>query len=364
MLITESIVAALCEPVLILDVTLSAVTANPAFLKALQVPYADVRGKHVDDFFVPDKGQPELGPFLKGVRDQECTCQNLNVLYTVPTGAQLLLTVIASRIYVGEARTMMLLLELRDTTRQRKEEKDAQALSDAYRLRGVALEGMNKDLEAFTYSASHDMRTPLRLMNKIAHMLLSDHGAQLPPGAVAKINMILSSTQEMGKLIEDLLHFSQISREPIKKRSIEIHQLASHAWGSLKEERRGRDIEIAIDPLPTCMADRALLKQVLLNLLGNALKFTRLEATTKIHVGFVEVDGRVAYFVQDNGVGFEMIHADSVFDAFHRLHRGQHFEGSGVGLALVKRIIERHGGTIWAEGRVNEGATFYFTLGE
>lgn len=328
------------------------------------MPTVDIRGKCIDEFFVPDKGQPGLRPFLTEIRDQECTCQRTEVLYMAPSGAQLLLTVIASRIYVGDERTLLLLLEIRDTTLQREEERAAQELSDAYRLRGVALEAMNKDLEAFTYSASHDMRTPLRLMNKIAHLLLEDYGARLPPGAVAKINMLLNSTQEMATLMEDLLRFSQINREPMKKRRVEIHQLASQALGTLKEERRGRDIEVTIDQLPPCLADRALLKQALLNLLANALKFTRLADSTKIHVGFTRSGGRTVYFVRDNGVGFDMVHVDTIFDAFHRLHRGQPFEGSGVGLALVKRIVERHGGTIWAEGRVNHGATFYFTLGE
>ncbi|MBI5091852.1 MAG: PAS domain S-box protein [Candidatus Hydrogenedentes bacterium] len=253
---------------------------------------------------------------------------------------------------------------LLDITEKKDTELRVQKLNEVLQQHSAALEEINEELDSYSHSVSHDLRTPLRLTNKIAHLLLQEHGAQLPHGAVEKVRMILDSTHQMGKLIEDLLAFSRLSREPMKKRRVDIGRLAQEALEELQDERQGRDVEVVIDELPPCIADRALLKQVYLNVLANALKFTRQRERAEIHVGCAQLDGETIYFVRDNGMGFDMSHAESMFLAFHRLHRSQDVEGSGVGLALAKRIVERHGGRIWAEGQTDHGATFYFTLGE
>lgn len=253
---------------------------------------------------------------------------------------------------------------LLDISEKKKAELRIQELNDALIQHGIELEKANQELESFTHSVSHDLRTPLRLMNKIAHLLIAENGPQLPAGALDKIQMILISTQETGKLVEDLLAFSQISREPMKKRRVDLRRLAREALAELRDECEGRDVEVVVEELPSCRADRALLKQVFLNLLANALKFTQPRERAEIRVGFSQSNGETIYFVHDNGVGFDETYSESLFVAFHRLHRTQHFKGSGVGLALVKRIVERHDGRIWAEGEVDRGATFYFTLGK
>jgi light-regulated signal transduction histidine kinase (bacteriophytochrome) len=256
----------------------------------------------------------------------------------------------------------------RDITERKKAdaelEKYRQHLEEMVQQRTGELEAANAELESFSHSVSHDLRTPLRLMNKVAHMLLDGHGANPPAGAVDSVNMIINGTQKMEKLIESLLAFSQIVRAPIKRRRIDLQRLAREAIEELRAERIGRIVEFVIEEFPPCHVDRTLFKQVFLNLLANALKFTRPREKAQIRIGFTEIAGETVYFVRDNGVGFDMAKSDSLFLAFHRLHNPGEFEGSGVGLALVKRIIERHNGRIWGESDIDKGATFYFTLGE
>lgn len=256
----------------------------------------------------------------------------------------------------------MVLVELRDITRREKAEQKIRELNTALLAHAAELELFNRDLESFTNSASHDLRSPLRLTNKIAHLLLQDHGAELSAGGVEKVQMILDSTQEMGRLIEDLLAFSQLRHEPMTKRPVGMRRLAHEAMGELQEEQQDREVSFTVEMLPPSVADRALLKQVFMNLLTNALKFTRSRERAEIHVGFPETVSETIYFVRDNGVGFDEKHADTMFLPFHRLHRDQGFEGSGLGLALVKRIVECHGGRIWPESQASRGTTMYFTL--
>jgi len=358
----QTILSVLTEPVLLLDASLRAVLANPAFYSTLQIAPDGLVGKLVQDLFPGELCEPSLHSALAAVLEDDVYLDNFELVCNLPTQVRIVLFVTARQIQMEEEEVEgeMLLVELRNITQQRETERLVQELSDAHAQHGVVLEGINKELEAFTHSVSHDLRTPLRLTNKIAHLLLQDYGPQLPPGAVEKIGIILNSTQEMAKLIEDLLRFSQVSREPLKKRRVDMHRLASEVHDELREERRGRDIEVTIDALPPCQADRSLLKQVFLNLLANALKFTRQREHTEIHVGAMEGDSETIYFVRDNGVGFDMIHADEIFLAFHRVHREYPVEGSGVGLALVKRIIDRHNGRVWAEGLPGKGATIFF----
>ncbi len=364
MKIAESILSALAEPVLVLDGTLRAVTANPAFYEALGIAPGQLEGKSVQDLIAGEIDQLRLRTILETVVAQEGKAENVEIVCAVPPSTRKVLSVTARRITVGQDLTEMVLVELRDITREKETEQRIQELNDVLQQHGVNLERINMELEAFTHSVSHDLRTPLRLTNKIAHLLLEEHGAQLPAGAIEKTHMILNSTREMGKLIEDLLTFSRINREPMRKRHVDLQRLAREVFNELQDERQDREVEVAIDGLPPCRADRALLKQVFLNLLANALKFTRTRERAEIRVGFSQSDGETIYFVRDNGVGFDMSHSESIFLVFHRLHKAHDFEGSGVGLALVKRIIERHNGRIWAEGQTDQGATFYFTLGE
>ena len=364
MKIAESILNALAEPVLLLDGSLCAAMANPAFHETMQVTTGHLEGKPVQELLAGEDGQARLMALLREVMAHGRTMRAVEVECVIPPNTPKVLALTAHRLAVKEDLAPMVLVELRDITREKETERRVQELNDALAQHSIDLQGINKELESFTHSVSHDLRTPLRLTNKIAHLLLQDHQAELPPGAVKKIHMILDSTHEMGKLIEDLLTFSRVSREPMKKRSVDLGRLVREVADELLVEQQGRDVRVEIDELPPCRADRALLKQVYLNLLANALKFTRPRAHAEIRVGSSQSEGETVYFVRDNGVGFDMAHAETMFLVFHRLHKAHDFEGSGVGLALVKRIIERHGGRVWAEGQPDQGATVYFVLGD
>ena len=228
--------------------------------------------------------------------------------------------------------------------------------------RTAQLEKTNKELEAFSYSVSHDLRAPLRAINGYANILKEDHIEQLPREAQGYLNRIQKSAQRMDQLIRDLLAFSRLERLELRKQLTNCGLLVDQAIMELDEEIQKDQVDIYIDQLPNCQADPALLRQVFVNLLTNAIKFTRNNKTAKIQIGSQECDGKVAYFVKDNGVGFDMAYAENLFGVFQRFHKTDEFEGTGVGLAIVKRIITRHGGSIWAEAEVDKGATFYFTI--
>jgi PAS domain S-box-containing protein len=230
--------------------------------------------------------------------------------------------------------------------------------------RTVELEAANKELEAFSYSVSHDLRAPLRAVDGFSQAVLEDYGAQLPDEGRRDLQTIREGAQRMGQLIDDLLKFSRLSRSPLNKQKVNIGKLVGNVLESLNSQREGRQVEIHVGALPECEGDGALLNQVWVNLISNALKYTRRRETAVIEIGCKLENDENVYFVRDNGAGFDMRYVNKLFGVFQRLHRADQFEGTGVGLAIVQRIVHRHGGRIWAEATLNQGATFYFTLKE
>ena len=226
------------------------------------------------------------------------------------------------------------------------------------------LEAANKELEAFSYSVSHDLRAPLRAVDGFSQAVLEDYGAQLPEAGRRDLQTIREGAQRMGILIDDLLTFSRLSRSPLNKVDVNTGKLVRNVLEGLKSQKDGREIDVRIGDLPACLGDPALLNQVWINLLSNAFKYTRQRHPAVIEIGCkLERDEKV-YFVRDNGAGFDMRYVNKLFGVFQRLHRADQFEGTGVGLAIVQRIVHRHGGRIWAEAELNQGATFNFTLKE
>ena len=230
--------------------------------------------------------------------------------------------------------------------------------------RTTELEVANKELEAFSYSVSHDLRAPLRAVDGFSQAVLEDYGAQLPKEGRRDLQTIRDGAQRMGVLIDDLLKFSRLSRTPLNTQEVNTAKLVRNVLEDLKSQREGRQVEIRIGDLPECQGDAALLSQVWVNLISNALKYTRRCETAVIEIGFQLQQGEGVYFVRDNGAGFDMRYVNKLFGVFQRLHRADEFEGTGVGLAIVQRVIHRHGGRIWADAALNHGATFYFTLEE
>ena len=235
----------------------------------------------------------------------------------------------------------------------------------ALREKNLALEAANQELESFSYSISHDLRAPLRAIAGFSRILLEDYVPHLPDEVQRYLRLVQENAQQMGRLIDDLLVFSRLSRQPLSKQPVSPAELVRKVLEELRAEQAGRQVDIHLHELPVCQADPSLLKQVLVNLLANALKFTRHREVAVIEIGCrptSDSPGPPVYFVKDNGAGFEMRYADKLFGVFQRLHRAEDYEGTGVGLALVQRIIHRHGGRVWAEAALEHGATFYFTL--
>jgi len=230
--------------------------------------------------------------------------------------------------------------------------------------RTKALEGTNAELESFSYSVSHDLRAPLRAIHGFSRILLEDHHTKLDPEAQRLLGVIDQNTRRMGQLIDDLLAFSRLGRTDVTTGPVDMKALTQLVADEVQRAEAGRNgsLEIRIDALPPARGDRGLLRQVMSNLLLNAAKFTRGRPTAKIEVGSQADGSQTVYYVKDNGAGFDARYADKLFGVFQRLHSTEQFDGTGVGLAIVKRIVQRHGGRVWAEGAVNQGATFYFTL--
>ncbi len=237
-------------------------------------------------------------------------------------------------------------------------------LEQCVRERTTELESANQELEAFSYSVSHDLRAPLRAVDGFTNILLRKHSSGMPEEAKEFLNKIASSANQMGRLIDDLLSLARLGRQPLLMRTVSVTELVTEVLSELRQTLGDRQVNVHVDALPDCQGDPALLKQVFVNLLSNAFKFTRHQKDPNIEVGCKSNGEQNMYFVRDNGAGFDMQYAQRLFGVFQRLHRAEEFEGSGVGLSIVQRIIHRHGGQVWAEAKLNQGATFYFTLAD
>jgi len=235
------------------------------------------------------------------------------------------------------------------------------ALEQRLRRRTDELEAANKELEAFTHTISHDLRAPLRAITSFSEILVEDFDVNLPSEARHLLGRIATNAQRMHQLIENLLRFSRLSQQPLSKERVHTGRLVREVLDELHKEAKS-GISVKVGELDECYGDPSLLRQVFANLLSNAFKFTRNRENGMVEVGCRRLEGEDVFYVRDNGAGFDMEHASKLFDVFQRLHSASDFEGTGIGLSIVHRIVQRHGGRIWAEGAVNQGATFYFTL--
>jgi signal transduction histidine kinase len=230
------------------------------------------------------------------------------------------------------------------------------------RERAAELESANRELDAFTRSASHDLRAPLANVASVSALLSTRYGSQMPAQASRWVQQIDGEARRMMQLLDDLMRLSRLGRQALDLQPVDVAALVHDVVDELRRREPTRSLQVLIDPLPAANADAALLRQVFINLLSNAFKFTRDTQQAAIHVGCVMQDGEAAYFVRDNGAGFDMAHAGKLFDAFQRLHQQAQFEGSGVGLSIVRSIVQRHGGQISVEAAPGRGACFRFTL--
>jgi light-regulated signal transduction histidine kinase (bacteriophytochrome) len=251
---------------------------------------------------------------------------------------------------------------IRDVTQRKRMEEDVQKLNEDLRQRAAQLEAANKELEAFSYSVSHDLRAPLRSIDGFSHVVLEDYGEQLPADARGYLERVRAAAQRMAVLIDDLLNLSRVTRTAVQPKFINLSKMVEEIVYSLQENHSRRQVTFSVTPDLMVEADPHLMNIVLENLLSNAWKFTSKREHTVIEFGQKGHSGERTFYVRDNGVGFDMAYVDKLFGVFQRLHSVSEFPGTGVGLATVQRIISIHGGKIWAESVEGKGTTFYFTL--
>jgi signal transduction histidine kinase len=263
----------------------------------------------------------------------------------------------------GNNLTRAILYAIERDRLEQKYRKLNEELEQRIRDRTAELEATNKELEAFSYSVSHDLRAPLTQLHGFSSLLLDNHASQLNEQGQRYLHNIKDGAMRMSALIDDLLKLSKVTRQGLRVRDVGLSSLVEEVLKEFEGETRKREIEWQVGPLPFIKCDYGLMRQVLVNLLSNAVKYTRKREHAVIEISSKIIDGKQAILIQDNGVGFDMKYADKIFAPFQRLHREKEFEGTGIGLATVQRILQKHSGRIWAHSEPQLGTTFYFTVG-
>lgn len=318
-------------------------------------------GQHIAIFYTKDeirKGEPEYNLKMakeNGRHETEGWRKRKD-------GSLFWADTILTTVYTKEGELKGIAKITRDITEKKETEKKIAILNNMLEEKIEALKGANDELEAFCYSVSHDLRAPLRAIHGFTKILSEDHVTQLSEDAKVQMGRIMFNATKMGQLIDDLLAFSRLGKRELQKEKLNMAKIVKTVIEDVKNDVPDFHAKIVVHPLASVIADPHLIEQVFTNLIGNAVKYSSPREKPLIEIGSKEENGDVIYYVKDNGVGFDMAHYDKLFGVFQRLHSAEEFEGTGVGLALVKRIVARHGGRVWAEAEVDKGATFSFSL--
>jgi PAS domain S-box-containing protein len=361
-LYARSLIEASIDPLVTISAEGKITDVNAATVAATGVPRDQLLGSDFSDYFT-EPGKARAGyeeAFAKGL----VTEYPLALRHPSGSVTEVLYNASVYRDAKGEVAGVF--AAARDVTERKRMEEAVRQLNLELEQRVIErtaqLAAANKELESFAYSVSHDLRVPLRAIDGYSDLLLRHYPDRLDDEGKRYLNVVRDSARRMAQLIDDILAFSRMGRLEMAVAEVDMERLAREALDELAPACAGRDLAVEIRTLPPASGDLAMLRQVWTNLLSNAVKFTRSKPAARIEAGGTAEGAELVYYVKDNGTGFDMQYADKLFGVFQRLHGVEEFEGTGIGLAIVKRIVTRHGGRAWAEGRVGEGATFYFTL--
>jgi len=351
----ESVINTVREPLIALDQDLRVVKVSRSFYNFFKVKPEETVGQHIYDLGNKQWNIPKLRELLETILPQKASFDNYEVEHDFEGIGRRTMLLNARQIQQASGKERIILLAIEDIT----ERKEIEAgLEKARKEREAAY----KELEAFTYSVSHDLRAPLRHVSGYVELLVKHFQSELSEKGVHYLDSIADSAYQMGKLIDNLLQFSRIGRAELHRSQLEMNEIVQEAVESASKDNPDRTIEWVVRKLPSVSGDDATLRLVWINLLSNAAKFTRTRKNASIEIGAKDETKEVIFFIKDNGVGFDMKYAQKLFGVFQRLHPIEEFEGTGIGLANVNRIVMRHGGRAWAEAELDKGATFYFSI--
>ena len=362
----ENLIGYANAPIVVWDADGKITRFNHAFEEIAGLKTEQVLGHGLEFLFAADERERAMGIVRRAGAGERFELVEVPIYH--PGGIQRTVLWNSAPIFSADnKRQIATIAQGQDITKRMQAQAEVQRLNvqleQRVRDRTAELETVNQELEAFSYSVSHDLRAPLRAMDGFSMALLENCRGKLDPAAQRHLERIRANSQRMAELIDDLLKLAHLSRDAMSRERVDLTAMAKEIGAELQGANTGRVVELVVAPSLTADADKRMMHVVLSNLLGNAWKFTGKTAPARIEVGTRVQDGEREFFVGDNGAGFDMAYAGKLFGAFQRLHSTSEFEGDGIGLALVQRIVRRHGGRVWAEGAVGRGATAYFTLG-